>query len=114
MGGWGPSPEDAEVILGISDFCNISFAEYIKIEIRALSEERTAYTLSMLSMTGHSTSYYSDELAEVIADERLRIRNENSNSDQTETNKSFIVLGVAVIVLLVGGGIFMCFRQDDE
>ena len=106
--------ERIDIILDISDFCNESFAEYIKIDIRCLSEDIEGYTLSLLSMVGHSTKYYSDELSEVIAEERLRIRNENSNSDQAETNTSFIVLGVAVIVFLIAGGIFMCFKQDEE
>ncbi len=105
--------ERCELILDISSFCDVSFAEYIKIDIRALSEDSEGYTLSLLSMAGHSTVYDSAELSEVIAEERLRIRNENSNSDVSATNTSFIVLGVTVIVLLVLGGIFMCFRQDE-
>lgn len=106
--------EKTEIFLDVSSFCDISFAEYIKINVRCLSENSDGYTMSLLSMTGHSSVYYSDELSEVIAEERLRIRNENLNSDQTETNRPFIILGVSIIVLLVGGGIFMCFKQDEE
>lgn len=105
--------ERCEIILDISSFCDVSFAEYIKIDIRALSEDSEGYTLSLLSMAGHSTVYDSDELSKAIAEERLRIRNENSNVDAGAANTSFIVLGVTVIALLVLGGIFMCFRQDE-
>lgn len=113
------SGEKNEVIFNMAEFSTDSMAEYIKVSVRALdgSDAAKGYTFSLASITGHSTVYTAGELSGLISNERLRIRDLYGNEDEStkqEKNSWMIMIGTGVTVLVIGVGVFMCFRREDE
>ncbi len=111
--------EKTTLVLDISEFSAVSMADYIKIGVRELTDAEGGFTLSLSSMTGYSSEFLSDELESKITEERLRIRNmldEKSSKDEDETseNTALVVVGVSIVVAVIGIGVFMCIRREEE
>ncbi len=111
--------EKCELIFDMSDFSVDSMVEHIKISVRSLSDAESAkgYTLSLASIIGHSTAHTAGELSGLVSDERFRIRdlyNDTHTSEISEKNTWMIMLGAGLIVIVIGVGVFMCFRREDE
>lgn len=108
--------EDIELLFDISDFCEVSMADYIKIGVRCLTGDDGGYSLSLASVRGYSSEYLSEELTSLISDERLRIRDMLEKKDETDSEKVntvMIVAGVAIVIAVIGVGIFMCFKSEE-
>ena len=91
-------------------------ADYIKISVRKLTGGDEGYSLALSSVVGYSSEYLSEELEELISEERLRIRDSLDESEEDNNggkNTVMIVAGVAIVVAFIGVGIFMCFRNDE-
>lgn len=108
--------EDVILSFDISDYAELSTAKYLKISLRSLTGEECGYTFSLASLNGYSTQYTSDQLADIIADERLKIRDmldKEEDAPKDKANTVLVVCGVLLVVTVIGVGIFMCFRRDD-
>ncbi len=111
-----PAYEQIELMFDISKFCEVSMAEYVKISVRCLGTEGGGYSLYLSSMNGFSDKYISSELDTLISEERLKIRDMQQKDDvggNNAVNIVMVVAGVAVVVAVIGVGIFMCFRKED-
>ena len=110
--------EAKEIFFDISAFSELAMAENIKISVRALTalEEGKGYSLYLSTLKGYSTEHTDNELSALIAEERLRIRNEiNSDGSDTAGRKNLArIAGAVVIVAVVGVGVVMFLRKDDE
>lgn len=109
--------EKTTVMFDISEFCEVSMADYIKIGVRCLTGDGVGYKLCLASMEGYSAQYVSEELESLISDERLRIRNmlqDEEKETEKEENTFLVVAGIAVVVAVIGVGIFMCFKREEE
>ncbi|MBE6530783.1 MAG: hypothetical protein E7679_01670 [Ruminococcaceae bacterium] len=111
------SYEQITVFFNVAEYFDIAKTDYIKIGIRSLTGEGSGYSLSVASISGYSTQYTSEELADMISDERSRIKDDiNSVSDtqeKDEVNTVIVVTAVAVVVAVIAIGLFMCFRRDE-
>ena len=111
--------EEQEVIFDMSDFSADAMVEYIKISVRSLGSADTAkgYTFSLATVLGHSTVYTAGELSGLIADERLRIRDMYDDTEADEVSEKstwMIMMGAGLIIVVIGVGVFMCFRREDD
>ena len=110
------SYENVTMLFDLSEFNDLSMADYIRIGIRCLSGDNGGYSLCLSSMKGYSDKYLSDELDTLIYEERLRIRETHDTSGGGSIgtmNTIMIVAGVAIVIALIGIGVFMCFKKDD-
>ena len=103
----------------MSEFSVDSMVEYIKVSVRSLgsSDSTKGYTFSLSSITGHSMTHTAGELSGLISDERLRIRdlyNDTHAPEISEKNTWMIMLGAGLTVVVIGIGVFMCFRREEE
>lgn len=108
--------EQIELMFDISKFCEVSMAEYVKISVRSLGNDGGGYSLYLSSMNGFSDKYISSELDTLISEERLKIRDmqeKDESSENNAINTVMIVAGVAIVIAVIGVGIFMCFRKED-
>ncbi len=109
--------EKVSLSFNISDFNGVSMADYIKIGIRCITGDNGGYSLSLSSISGYSTEYSSDELSVLISDERLRIRDmieKNDDGESQSINTVMVIAGVIVVIAVIGIGVFMCFRTEEE
>lgn len=108
--------EAVDLMVDMSQFSEISMVEYIKIGVRRLSAEPVGYSLSLASIKGYSTQNTSEELELLISNERLRIRDmlqEESDTSQV-VSRVLIGAGVVAVVAVIGIGVFMCFRREED
>lgn len=111
------SYEKTTFLFDISDFCEVSMADYIRIGVRNLTGGETGYKLCLASINGYSDMYVSSELEALIAEERLKIRDalqSEEESGESDDNAFLVIAGIAVVVAVIGVGIFMCFKREEE
>lgn len=108
--------EAQELWVDMRSFSADNMAEYIKISTQSLSEKEEDYVLCLSEVTGYSAEYSSEQLAELISAERLRIRNQTDDSDGDDDKGSlvWIIFGVLVGVTGIGAGLFMVFSSKKE
>ena len=111
--------EEQEIVFDMAEFSDASMVEYIKISVRSLSntDAPRGYTFSLASILGHSTEYTAGELSSLISSERQRIRNlydDDAENEYLSKNSWMIMLGAALTVGVIGVGVFMCFRREDD
>ena len=107
--------EEGLVALNIADFVEASMTDYIRISVRPLHPTDEGYSVVLSSIQGYSDQYVSEELENLISQERLRIRNlqEEDTSSVSKGKITMIVLGVVILIAVIAIGIFMCFRKED-
>jgi hypothetical protein len=109
--------EDIEFIIDFNEHIDKCRIEYIVIGVKCLSGTEGGYTLCFSSLDGYSDKYVSDELSNLIAEERLRIQNmlkDSMSSDAKRVNTVLLIGGIAAVVFVMGVGIFMCFKRDES
>ncbi len=108
--------EAVDLMVDISEFSEISMVDYIKIGVRCLTSDEDGFSLYLASIKGFSDKYSSEELERLISDERLRIRDMLEDDGETAgvVNTVLIVAGVAVVIVVIGIGVFMCFKREEE
>ena len=108
--------EMQELWVDMRSFSADNMAEHIKISTQSLSEKEEDYVLCLSEVTGYSAEYSSEQLAELISAERLRIRNQTDDSDGDDDKGSlvWIIFGVLVGVTGIGAGLFMVFSYKKE
>ena len=109
--------EEVNLLLDFTEFNQTSMAEYIVISVRELSGRSEGYSICFASMDGYSETYLSDELSNLISEERLRIRNmleDDSDSSEKRVSTALIITGAVIIIAVIALGIFICFKRDDE
>ncbi len=109
--------EEIELLMDFTSINETSTAEYITISVRCISGNNGGYSLCFSSLNGYSKVYLSNDLSNLIAEERLRIRNlleEEPILAQKRVDSSFVIIGISVVVAIIGVGIFMCFKREEE
>ena len=103
--------------MDMSEFNNYNTVDYIKISVRRITGNATGCSLWIYDITGHSTSYSSEEISEFVRSERLRVRNQSEDTDDGQGMNStvWIIFGVLIAVTCIGAGLFMVFapKRDD-
>ena len=112
-----PSGERCEIWLDLREVAAEDLmAEYIKIGAELIEGEAEEFSLWVLGLTGYSQEYTSEELAELINAERLRIRNENADEDNGDGKASALWI-VFVVLLLISSlvlGVVLFFRRTED
>lgn len=112
------SYEQITMFFNVSEYFNIAKTDYIKIGIRSLTGEDSGYSLSVASINGYSSQYTSNQLADMISDERSRIKDDMNNAsnpkEKDEVNAVIVVTAVAVVAAVIAVGVFMCFRREEN
>ena len=109
------SGEDSLVVMDLSAYNQTHMAEYCKISLRPLEGSQGNASLWLYDIYGYSTELDDDTLAEKIEQERARIR----NLSQSDENNAFddllwMIVGIVVLILIVGVGVFMGVRSSDD
>lgn len=98
----------------ISDFAANYSADYIRISVRALTQNTGESTLRIYDLCGYSEVYSNDELAERIEQQRAAVRNVTLESENVAYKTLITVVCIIVALVAVSGGLFMAFRKDDN
>lgn len=108
--------EETQIWLDLSEYNPNHLTDYIKIDIRMLSGNAEEYSLWFYGGTGYSTEYSSDELAELIALERLKIREQTLNAEINDSNRNlqWMVFGILTAVTIIGIGGYLLFQKHRE
>ena len=108
--------ETISMIMNIQKYHEKYLAEYVKIGIRTIRGDAESVRLWMYGMNGLSTEHSSEELADLIAAERSKIRNQLSGEDESRESKTtlWITLGVLVAATAVGILVITHVRQTDR
>jgi len=89
---------------------------YIKIGAEMLDGNSNEFSLWVVGVTGYSDEYTSEELAELIEAERLRLRNQNA-SEENDVGQAellwIIFVGLFLISSLIIGLILFVKRKDE-
>lgn len=96
----------------VSEFADLHNTDYFKLSARCLTEDTSGISLLLHNVSGYSSVYNSDALAERINEFRASVREE-----QEEATNGFnmtAVIAIFVSIVAVGVGLFMVFRRDDE
>ena len=104
------------LVLDLSEYVRSNMTDYWKIGVRPLGEAGGACSLLIYDVVGYSTEYNSEDLATLIKEERLRIRNLEIEDDENDnTNEQiWMFVGIVVVILLVGVVVFIFLRSNDE
>lgn len=108
--------EESKIWLDLGEYNVNNLTNYIKISVRGLSDAQGEYSLWLYDMTGYSEEYSSEELAELVAQERMKLRDQLPESEINEEQKNlqlwlFVIL---VIVTTLGAGIYMLVRKNVD
>lgn len=108
------SGEEAIIVLDVSKYVN-GLTDSWKIGVRALDGNTEEFSLNVYDIVGYSMEYSSEDLANKIEEERLRIRNQAQISEN-ESNASTItsIITIAILVISLGIGVFVCIRMGDS
>lgn len=110
------SGEKTKLLLDMSEYAATHMVTYLKLSTRALDGTQTPYSLNLYSVKGHSAVYDSEKLSELIQAERLRIRNQSEQEEQGTDRRhlSAIIFCVLLAVTVVGVGVLMLIRKNDD
>ena len=107
--------KSTELLIDASKFTKSSAVNSIRISVRSLDGAVDACSLWIGEIVGCSNAYSSTYLAELIKNERDRVRNpDNSDQDKTTIGKMTLAVGIVVTVGAIGIGLFVAFRRDDK
>ena len=108
--------EVATIVLDLSEFSSAYMSDYWRISVRPLGESTDSYSLWIYDIVGYSDQWTSEELADLIEAERLRIRNLDHSDDDNNQIKEMIltVLGIAGVILLIGVSSFIFLRSGEK
>lgn len=110
---YGNSEE--ELWFDVSEFSAEHTAGYIKLSVRCLTDATDGFTVRLDNIKGYSTQYTSEELSTLIEEQRLKLRNSEAEEESGfDTTLIFTVIGAALAVIVVGIGLILVFRRDDE
>ena len=109
------SGEESLVVLDLSAYNQAHMAKYCKISVRPLDEAEGQVSLWLYDVYGYSTDLDDDTLASNIAQERARIRNlSHSDSDDSTDDLLWTIVGIVVLILIIGVGIFIGVRSRED
>lgn len=111
------SGERCEIWLDLSEIPEEKLmTNYIKLGATALDGDSKEFSLWVVGMTGYSNEYTSEELAELIEEERLRIRNQNAEEDNDvgQMGLLWIIFGGLLLVSSLIVGIVLFVKRKDE
>ncbi len=108
--------ESQTIVLDLSDYVKDHMSNYWRISVRPLDGDNHEYSLWISDIVGYSIEYSSTTLEELITEERLRIRNLNHPNDDDNRSEEtvWMIVGIAVIVAMLGIGVFILLRMNDE
>ena len=109
------SGEHGQMILDIYEFNEENNAQYLKISIRALTDDSESVSIWLNSIKGYSTEYDDEDLEGVIEMERLRTKGESDTADERGMGATVVTI-VLVIITIVAVGIvlFVLFKKEDD
>ena len=108
--------ETVTLVLDLSAYVGNHMSEYLKIGVRPLNGQNGDYSLWIYDIVGLSTEWSSEELEDLIAAERLRIRNLSNDDDEIDkkNERLWTIVGILVVMVMVGIGLFIFLRPTDE
>lgn len=108
--------ETETIVLDLSEYVSKSMSDYWRISVRPLDGTQGEYSLWIYDIVGYSTEYEQVTLEELIAAERLRIRNQEHANDDDDGNRETVlmVVGIVGVVAMIGIGVFILLRMNDE
>ena len=110
------SGEAFDMWLDVESYGKTNNASYIKISTRSITGSTDEYSLWVYDVSGHSNIYTSQELEELISEERRNIRDQlqNSNRDNYDSVIYWIVFSIILFAILIGGVLLIILRRDDS
>ena len=89
---------------------------YIKIGAAMIDGTADQFSIGIVGLTGYSEEYDSEELAELIEAERMRIRNQNAENeeDKKQLELLWLIFGGLFLVSIVIAGIVFYIKRNDE
>ena len=110
------SGETSSIMLNIQKYSESHLVEYLKFSVRKIRGDAEEFQLWMFEMNGCTSEYTSDELAELIAMERAKIRNQFHEDVESKENKvlTWTALGVLVAITVAGILVVARIKQNDR
>ncbi len=89
---------------------------YIRIGAAMIDGSAEKFSVGVVGLTGYSEEYDSEELANLIEAERLRIRNQNAEDeeDRGQTKLLWIIFGGLLVISAVILGVALFVKKNDE
>ncbi len=106
--------EKAELYFDISEFSQISTADYITVSVRCITDATDGMSIWLYDLNGYSNLYTSQELSEYIEALRLADSDGADNDGKFDYTVIFTVMGILFAIGAVGIGLLMVFRREDE
>lgn len=102
--------------LDVESYGKTNNASYIKISTRSITGSTDEYSLWVYDVSGHSSIYSSQELNELISEERRNIRDQQQNADGNNDDSIiyWIVFAIILFAILIGGVLLITLRRDDS
>lgn len=109
------SGESFDMWLDVEAFSKDNKASYVKISTRSITGDADEYSLWVYDVSGHSATYDSQRLSELISTERQNIRNQSQSDNENNTDDLiyWIVFSIILIAIFIGGIIIIVLRRDD-
>ena len=109
------SGEHGQMILDIYEFNEENNAQYLKISIRALTDDSESVSIWLNSIKGYSTEYDDEDLEGVIEMERLRTKGESDTADERGMGATVVTIILVIITIVaVGVVLFVLFKKEDD
>lgn len=106
---------EEELWFDVSEFSAEHTASYIKLSVRCLTDATDGFTVRLDNIKGYSTQYTSEELSVLIEEQRLKLRNGEAEEESGfDTTLIFTIIGAALAVIVVGIGLILVFKRDDD
>ena len=103
----------SDMILDLSDYTSFGSVDNLKIFVRALDGNAEKCTLLLYDITGYSTEYSSDELKNLIYEEREKTHDESDGNKQALPWKNIVIAaGIVLVTAIFGAAIIFGFKQE--
>ncbi len=102
------------VVLDMSQFPTGQTVQYLKLSVKQLEGDGQAISVRLYDLIGYSAELTSEELSEVIWEERMAIRNLTSEEEENDGDSRWWIFGIVVSVIAVAVGILFSIRREDD
>ncbi len=105
------------IMVDVSDFPEDQMITYIKISVRPLVDSANGsdeISVQLYDIVGYSDRYTSEELSDMIEEDRLNIRNMTKDSDADDGEQMWWILGMVTLGISIIIGVFACFRNEED
>ena len=106
--------EISTLYFDISSLDKRELMDNIKLSIRPLTHNTQSCSVWLYELSGYSSEYTSEELADKIEEQRNRILGVEGVSDSSSKRVFLSVLGVVFVIAIVGLGLFTVFGREGS